>query len=35
MFMEEFASFLEVQNLTEGHLVLVGDFNYHVDDKND
>ena len=33
--MEEFASFLEVQTLTAGHLVFVGDFNYHVDDTSD
>ncbi len=35
IFMEEFASFLEVQTLTAGHLVLVGDFNCQVDNTND
>jgi len=35
MFFQEFADFLEIQTLTKGKLLLVGDFNFHVDVKND
>ncbi len=31
MFMDDFAQFLEQQVLTSGQLLIVGDFNYHVD----
>ena len=32
MFMDDFAQFLEQQVLTSGQLLIVRDFNYHVDD---
>ena len=35
MFMEDFAMFLEQQTLTTGQLLIVGDFNYHVEDGTD
>ena len=35
MFFQEFADFLESQTLTKGQLLLVGDFNFHVDVESD
>ena len=35
LFLEEFAGFLEQQTVTSGCFLMVGDFNYHVDDPSD
>jgi exonuclease III len=35
VFLEDFSSFLEQVTITTGHLLIAGDFNYHVDDCND
>ena len=34
-FFEEFATYLEKQSVQTGQLIIVGDFNFHVDDMND
>ena len=35
VFLEEFSSFLERIVTTTGPLIIIGDFNFHLDNKND
>ena len=35
MFLQEFSTFLEEKTLSTGKLLMVGDFNFHLDDNND
>ena len=35
MFLQEFAEFLELLSLSTGKLLIVGDFNFHLDEPND